>query len=134
MGSNMMVMGLYTCIVIVIVLLYIQIVTTQSNDGLDLSKVLDTLYDKVEKNMIKTIKKNLGGKNSLIKPQEKVDCGKRTFGLNPKCIRSMLTRRMRKVENSVKVLAVKNNNLNILQTAFNKHRKRVNEFIINQTR
>ena len=34
----------------------------QQDDGLDLSKVLDTLYNKVEANMIETIKKNLGGK------------------------------------------------------------------------
>ena len=41
-------------------------VNGKQDDGLDLSKVLDTLYNKVEANMIKTIKNKLGGKNSKL--------------------------------------------------------------------
>ena len=56
----------------------------QQNDGLDLSKVLDTPYNKVEANMIKTIKKNLGGKNSLIKPKEMCTLQNKKFCVEPK--------------------------------------------------
>ena len=76
-------------------------VNGKQNDGLDLSKVLDTLYNKVEANMIKTIRKNLGGKNSLIKPKEKVNCKKTKFALNPKCIKKNLAKRMKRIENTV---------------------------------
>ena len=90
-------MKLSTCVSIILVLSSF-IVGTNENDGLDLSKVLDTLYKRVEANMIKTIKKNLGGKNSIIKQAEKVNCKKRKFALNPKCIKTQLSRKMKKLE------------------------------------
>merc|ERR1712050_658266 len=94
--------------IVKMVTLYLLVVTVNTNDdGLDLSKVLDTLYNKVEANMIKTIRKDLGGKNSLIKPREPVTCKKRKFALNPKCIKLSLSRRMKKMESSIKKLQMK---------------------------
>ena len=106
-------------------------VNGQQNDGLDLSKVLDTLYNKVEANMIKTIRKNLGGKNSIIKPKEKVNCKKPKFALNPKCIKKNLAKRMKRIENTVKKIKVqsKKNNLKDL----NLYKKKVDALITNFT-
>ena len=107
----------------------VAVTVTGQRDGLDLSSVLDTLYKKVEANMIKTIKRNLGGKNSLIKPKEKVNCNKSKFSLNPKCIKRNLSKRMRKLEKSLKVVAGKDRNINSLKTELNKQKKTVDEFI-----
>ena len=88
---------------LLVITLSLLVIRVNSQDkGLDLSKVLDTLYNKVEANMIKTIRKNLGGKNSLIKPKERVSCKKRKFALNPKCIKLSLSTRMRRLEKNMK--------------------------------
>ena len=85
-------------------LFLIRVLKSQESDTFDLSKVLETLYNKAEANMIKTIKKNLGGRNSIIKSPEVVDCKKRKFGLKPKCLKKDLTQRIRKLEINVKKL------------------------------
>ena len=114
------------------VIISLLVVRANSQDkGLDLSKVLDTLYNKVEANMIKTIRKNLGGKNSLIKPKEKVNCKKRKFALNPKCIKFSLSNRMRRLEKNIKKMQP-NIETNALKD-FAKYKKKVNQLVFNTT-
>ena len=81
--------------------------------------------------MIKTIRKNLGGKNSLIKPKEKVSCKKRKFALNPRCIKFSLSNRIRRLEKNIKKLKP-TSGTNALQD-FTKYKKKVDQVVLNAT-
>merc|ERR1711909_224491 len=129
MGNNNAIMRIVKLLMITLSLLVIRV--NSQDKGLDLSKVLDTLYNKVEANMIKTIRKNLGGKNSLIKPKEKVNCKKRKFSLNPRCIKFSLSNRMRRLEKNIKKLQP-TSGTKALQD-FTKYKKKVDQLVLNAT-